>query len=132
MTKKMQSAAIESAQTLRNLLKPGDTAKTILRSVSRSGMMRRISLVIARDNEVIDISWDAAQAMGEPTKQRGAWVQVAGIVMPGCGMDMGFALVYNLSRTLFPDGFEVTGYGRNGDTSGWDNDGGYALKQAWL
>jgi hypothetical protein len=24
------------------------------------------------------------------------------------------------------------GIGRNGDTSGWDNDGGYALKQEWL
>lgn len=65
-------------------------------------------------------------------------------------MDMGFAVVYELGRTLFPNGFGVEGElplghktrpvtkekaakavekgakfrGRNGDPSGWDNDGG--------
>lgn len=73
-------------------------------------------------------------------------------------MDMGFAVVYDLGRVMFPDGFGVAGKypngsdgrpttkemaakaveigatfrGRNGDPSGWDNDGGYALKQRWL
>ena len=47
-------------------------------------------------------------------------------------MDMGFALVYELSRELYPKGFKVAGVGRNGDTSGHDKDGGYALKQRWL
>lgn len=47
-------------------------------------------------------------------------------------MDMGFSVVYNLSSALFPDGFKTTGFGRNGDTSGWDKDGGYKLKQEWI
>ena len=55
-----------------------------------------------------------------------------GIKIGGCGMDMGFAIVYALGRKLFPEGFKVNGRGRNGDTSGWDNDGGYALKHRWL
>ena len=27
---------------------------------------------------------------------------------------------------------EYLGHGRNGDTSGWDPDGGYALDQRWI
>jgi hypothetical protein len=147
----------ESAAYLKTILKPGNTVNTILRGCSRSGMSRRISLVIARDSEVVDISWHAARAMGEKVKQGGQYVQDAGIVMGGCGMDMGFSLVYNLSRSLWPDGFGIEGLegwkgcrpvseaeakaavatgakfrGRNGDTSGWDEDGGYALEHRWL
>lgn len=165
-------AKAESVADLRKLLQPGDTVSTILRSVSRSGMSRRISLVIARENEVVDITWDAARAMGDNVKQGGKYVQDAGMVVNGCGMDMGWNLVYNLSATLFPDGFApsevgirpadgkrvnvnigrgkdagpmthaemnvfmLKGWsfpgGRNGNASGWDNNGGYALKQRWL
>lgn len=145
----------ESLETLRKLLQPGDTVYTILNHVSRSGMSRRISLCVGHGKEIQNITWDAARAMGDSTKQGGKYVQDAGMVVPGCGMDMGFHIVYSLSRTLFPDGFGVTSiggirprskehateltaenkttfYGRNGDPSGWDNDGGYALKQSWL
>ena len=76
-----------------------------------------------------------------------------GVVVGGCGMNMCFATVYALGRALFPDGFGIVGEkdgkrrrpktakaaaqmvragwrfrGRNGDTNGWDNDGGYALR----
>jgi hypothetical protein len=159
----------ESATYLLTVLKPGAEVKTILRSCSRSGMSRRISLVVAIEDNVQDITWHAARAMGEATKQGGRYVQDGGLVVGGCGMDMGFHVVYNLSRTLFPDGFPIadgiapnghkmtTGnfrgnhakpltpqdmaeyvrkgwkfHGRNGDKTGWDKDGGYALKQRWL
>ena len=165
MPEKMREKA-ESARYLKTILHPGDEVKTILRSCSRSGMSRRISLVVAVDGDVQDITWHAARAMGEAVKQGGNWVQDRGLVVGGCGMDMGFHVVYNLSRTLFPDGFGVacqdcgkrpksqedaadaiatgkagcaakepflhTYYGRNGDKTGWDDDGGYALKQRWL
>jgi hypothetical protein len=171
MTKEMKANQLESIATLKNLLKPGNKVTTILRSVARSGMTRRISYIIAKDAEIIDITWDVARALGEPVKQRGQYVQDSGLFVQGCGMDMGFHVVYSLSRTLFPDGFgatrgtapvgkdmstdtgrgitacktpisreEIAGcaergwtfYGRNGDASGWDTDGGYALKQGWL
>ena len=164
----MQDKA-DSAAYLKTILKPGDEVRTILRSCSRSGMSRRISLVVARNGEVQDITYHAARAMGEKIKQGGQYVQDAGIVIGGAGMDMGFSLVYDLSRYLFPDGFAAlmglapSGHnmnpgnfrgrhakpltkedmaamvakgwkfhGRNGDPSGWDNDGGYALNQRWL
>ncbi len=163
----------DSAAYLKTIIKPGDEVKTILRSCSRSGMSRRISLVVAVDGDVQDITWHAARAMGEAVKQGGNWVQDRGLVVGGCDMDIGFHVVYNLSRCLFPDGFAYTEIGirthvdekscnvnvgrgrgagpmrreemaehyakgwifpggRNGDKTGWDEDGGYALKQRWL
>ena len=150
----------ESAAYLKTIIKPGDEVKTILRRCSRSGMSRRISLVIAVGGDVQDITWHAARAMGEKVKQGGQWVQDAGLVVGGCGMDMGFHVVYNLGRCLYPDGFStdfagrrcrnchtdgdarnytcskcgaatVAGYSRNGPVE-FDTDGGYALKQRWL
>ena len=117
----------DAVEFLLKRLKPGDKVYTILRHVSRSGMMRRISPVIIRHNEPLDISYQVARL--------GVWQRRyphEGLIVSGCGMDMGFHVVYELSRILFPDGFKVEGVGRNGDTSGWDKDGGYALNQGWL
>lgn len=117
----------QSANKLRQWLKPGDTVITILRHVSHSGMSRRISLVICQDGELFDISGWAADVLEARRHDRDG-----SIIVGGCGMDMGFHLVYRLSRRLFPKGFKVEGVGRNGNTSGHDTDGGYALKHRWL
>jgi len=85
-------------------------------------MSREISLLVGD----YDISYLAARLLDMNRGKSG------GIKIGGCGMDMGFELVYCLGRKLFPDGFKVKGIGRNGDTSGWDKDGGYALKYNWL
>lgn len=136
---------------------PGQTIHCILRHVAKSGMSRRISLFIIQNGEPRNITGTAAVAM-DRTLNRDEF----SIVVGGCGMDMGWHLVYSLSRCLFPDGFGIkasadsAGYsptqttpatkeeaaelvskgyhfhGRNGDTSGWDNDGGYALTHNWL
>lgn len=148
-------------------LKPGDTVYAVLRHRSSSGMMRVIDLFVIRKNQFDGqqkpwrIGWKAAQATGL-TYDRDR----EGIKAGGCGMDMGFWLVYELSRSLFPEGFGELGYklkddgyrdtstpgkrpaskraipgmlragwvfrGRNGDTTGWDRDGGYALEHAWI
>jgi hypothetical protein len=58
--------------------------------------------------------------------------------MGGAGMDMGFALVYNLSRSLYPNGFDCIGEScpSNDHVNGYNRshhaDGGYALQQSWL
>ena len=159
MTKK-QAEREDAIAKLREGLKPGDTVHTILRHVSRSGMSRRIDLVKLTNDEPRYLTWLAAKAIGCRSTGNGE-----GLVVGGCGMDMGFHVVYELSRVLFPKGFKVAenqpckhcqdrpgfdglgqtckhcqgnGFievpvpGRNGDKSGWDNDGGYALKQRWL
>ena len=120
----------EALTKLQEWIKPGAQVNTILRHVSRSGMQRSISLLISLDGEPYEISWLVARALGDNIDQNRG-----GIKVTGGGMDMGFHLVYNLGRVMFPDGFDTTMPGcrsRNGDTSGWDSDGGYALRQRWL
>jgi hypothetical protein len=119
----------EAIVALRKIIKPGDTVYTVLRHVSASGMSRRIDLYAIRKNELVYLTGYAAKALDmkrHPSKD--------GLTVGGCGMDMGFAIVYDLSRTLFPKGFKVTAErGRNGITKGSiDPDGGYALKHRWI
>lgn len=129
-TKKQQAAQErqESIDWLRETLQPGDTVHTVLRKVSASGMSRQIDLYKLTADGPLYLSGHAATAAGFRRHKSGA------IVIGGCGMDMGFAAVYELSRVLFPKGFKLPAgkRGRNGNTSGFDTDGGYALKQEWL
>ncbi len=83
----------KAIQQLREIIKPGETVTTLLRHVTSSGMSRSISVI--RDDE--DITWLVARAMGEKIDQTHGGIKVG-----GCGMDMGFHLVYNLARTLYP------------------------------
>ena len=89
----------EAARYLRTILQPGMTLQTILRHCSRSRMMRHISVIFNSQ----DISWYVANLLGDTRADDG------GIKCGGCGMDMGFHLVYTLSRVLFPDGFDCPG-----------------------
>lgn len=152
LTKAQIAERDEAIATLRKLLKPGDTVDCVLRHVSRSGMSRSISLFARGTDGPHDLTYLASRALGWRQDKHG------GMAVDGCGMDMGFHAVYCLGRVLFPNGFGVQGTygedsnfrpvspeaaattvaqgaeyrGRNGDTSGWDNDGGYALRHNWL
>ncbi len=92
-----------------------------------SGMTRRISVLVPSEGGILDVSGFVATALDYRRHDRDG-----GIIVSGCGMDMGSHLVYCLGRSLYPDGFKVEGVGRNGDTSGRDNDGGYALTHRWI
>jgi hypothetical protein len=123
-----EAAAAPILNPLLDILKPGDTVYCVLRHVSRSGMRREISL-FTKDMRCIDGL--AARALGYRIGKRG------GLVVTGCGMDMGFHLVYNLGWSLFPQGFVPAdagrAYGRNGqDAKVLDTDGGYALNSTWI
>ena len=111
--------------TLLTILKPGDTVFTVLRHVSKSGMLRRIDAYVFRNGEPVYLS-GMIEALGVAKRATG---YKDGLVMRGCGMDMGFALVYNLGRALWPDGTQKPHGTRNGKP---DTDGGYALKHRWL
>jgi len=94
ISKKAQEEAITE---LRKLIKPGDTIYTIIKHVSRSGMYRVIDLYIMKDNQPYRISGMASDLL------EGYDFQHEGCKARGCGMDMGFHLVYNLSYSLFPE-----------------------------
>ncbi len=133
--KATQAEKQEIIKGLKEMIKPGDVVYTILRHRSASGMSRVIDLyVMGRDNygrpSPQRISWQAAKLLGYTYD-----MDREGLKVGGAGMDMGFHVVYSLSATLFPKGFKVGRKGthsRNGDTSGFDNDGGYALNQEWM
>mgnify|MGYP001574902063 CR=1 FL=1 len=126
---------VEALKQLRKLLKPGSTVYTVLRHVAKSGMTRWIDLYVIKGNEPVWITGYAGQALGTP-QSRSDWEKSRGLRVGGCGMDMGFHLVYNLSRVMFPDGFvpsKAGRYGRNGASADQlDKDGGYALNHKWL
>lgn len=136
MTKAQKAERDDAIAKLREWIKPGDTVYTILRSVSRSGMSREIAVVIMRDGSDLHPNYLVAKAIDARQGKRD------GIVMGGCGMDMGFALVYELSHAMFPNGFECIGERcpandhSNGDRDHTPhmhpNAGGYALRQRWL
>ena len=98
---------------LTHYLSEGTRVYTILRHVNSSGTSRDISLVIAQGNDLVDITYYAAQALDDKLVERNGY---RAIRQHGGGMDMGFNLVYNLSSVLF----------RGKDRAG------YMLKQAWL
>ena len=91
---------------LTHYVKAGTKFYTIMRHVSSSGMSRNISLVIANGDEVIDITYYASHALeGRLIESKGH----RAIRVNGCGMDMGFHLVYSLSSVLFA-GEDRAGY----------------------
>jgi len=117
-SKKAQKALeIEDAkkQLLAHYVSEGSTVYTVLRSVSSSGMSRTLSLKVAKDGKILDLTYYAGTVLDWPI------VEVNGsraLRVGGCGMDMGFHTVYTLSRVLFRE---------EGETK----DAGYLLNHAW-
>ena len=123
---------------LLSLLKHGDTVFTILRHVSRSGMQRRISVISIRNGEPYQLDYLISQ-LGHYKHHK----TYDGLIVTGCGMDMGFSVVYDLGHALYPNGYKCSGEKCfsndhvNDHTDKAKNkyhhkDGGYAFKQQWL
>jgi hypothetical protein len=104
----------EQTARLREWMPEGSTVYTILRHVSASGMSRDISLIVPRIDEngkvgFIHPNYVAAKVLGDRLVSKNG---SDAIRIGGCGMDMGFHLVYSLSYALYGNG--------------------YALNHAWL
>lgn len=90
----------ESIETLRKLLAddPKPVIYTVLRHVSSSGMSRDISLIYIKNGEPYHINYSAAKAAGDRLVSRNGHDAIR---VHGCGMDMGFHIVYGLSSVLY-------------------------------
>lgn len=127
----------EAIEKLKEWIKPGDTIYTTVKHVSRSGMMRVIDVHLIENNEPHWISYLVSKVL-----EWGFDEKKEGVRVSGCGMDMGFHLVYTLSSILFRDGFDCIGekcpsndhVNRVQAPNGiWHHSsGGYALKQRWM
>ena len=139
--KELEEKDIErTRELLRELIKAGDRVYTILNHVSSSGMSRRITVVIPTNNSaglgIRNISWYVAKVLGYKLYKNSHE-----IVVGGCGMDMGYHIVYSLSRALFREDFACIGAGcpSNDHVNGREikegeqhSDAGYALNHSWL
>lgn len=124
MSKHTKQEQAEAIAQLREWIRPGDTVYTILDHVSASGMSRaiRVCLPYVRPsddqepsdrvddsqrytdlNRAIDFihpNYAVGKALGLRHWKRNGREQDA-LVVGGCGMDMGFHLVYELSHLLY-------------------------------
>ena len=109
---------------LRLGLKAGDTVYSVLRHVSASGMSRSIDFYIIKNDQPLWITGTIANLLGIKRSNSGE-----GVTIKGCGTDVGFGVVYNIGKTIWPEGTPEPHGTRTGQP---DSDGGYALKQAWI
>lgn len=108
-------------------LKPGDKLYYSVTHVSRSGMSRSIEILLSHEWGIDNLSWVVAKAINHPFDNKNGGVKIG-----GCGMDMGFAIIYSLGQVMFPEGFKTwDGYYRN-EPLEWEPDGGYAFKYSSL
>lgn len=107
----------EAMESLKGILEKGKhTVYTSLLHVSQSGMTRRISCYVATgEGELTNIDWYIEKLDLYKRDNKG------GLKVSGCGMDMGFSVVYELSCKLY----------RNEDGS-YSHDGAYKLNQRWM
>lgn len=96
----------EDTKRLKDLLRKGKY-KTYSRinTVSRSGMSRTIDFFMAIGaGEMVNINYYISKTCGYSRNKDGA------IRVSGCGMDMGFAVIYDLGRVLYKQNGSNPGY----------------------
>ncbi len=78
-----------------SLLQDTDTIYTVLRSASKSGLSRSISFFIIKNGDIHYINHDIAKLLGYRFNKF-----FDGLIVKGCGMDVGFHVVHTLLREL--------------------------------
>jgi hypothetical protein len=114
----------QAIRQLKENIRPNDTLYTQLEHVTKSGMTRYIKVRQIKDDYPYDWTYLVAKILGWTYSDKYNAIKVG-----GCGMDMGFHVIYTLGQALWPDGTPEPHGRRNGE---WDSCGGYAIKQRWL
>jgi len=87
---------------------------SVLRHVSQSGMQRTIAFYLIINNEPRLIDYYIENIADYKMNKR-----TEGLIVRGCGMDMGFSVVYNFSHCVFKDTKGIA-------------EAGYVLNNHWL
>jgi hypothetical protein len=102
--------AIDSLKNIFNLMPPEKRViYCVLRSVSKSGMSRVIDFYTIENDKPQYLSGLIRMALGYRMAKNG------GLVVGGCGMDMGFHVVYTVASVIYGG-----------------NRGGYEIKSEWI
>ncbi len=140
-----KQARQESIDYLLKVLGKSHHVYTAIKHVSSSGMTRHISCYAAIKDQytkhpgIVDITWHVGRVLDYKRNRSNG-----GLVVGGCGMDMGFHVVYTLSSYMYRGGFRCFGAACQANDHFNDRDcdrakgkhlhkdGGYALSQSWL
>lgn len=108
----------DAKQFLLNLFKDDQniTLYTILKHVSTSGMMRHIDVIYIKDNQPINLNYYIEKLGLFKRAKSYATKNADSLRVSGCGMDMGYHVVYTLSAVLY----------------GYQNKGAYKINHKWL
>lgn len=138
-----ESERLDAIARLKEWVKPGDKLYTVLKHVSRSGMLRVIDVKKPDGDSIMHLGFNVAEAVGYSWDRKKEGMRVG-----GCGMDMGFSVVNSLSYALYPE-YQCSGakcasadhvnmrdwekkippYPRDGKMMHKD---GYAISQSWV
>ena len=88
---------------LKKAFPKGSTAYTKLIHCSSSGMTI-IKVINIRKNEPYYNAYEISQLLDYKHAEKNGNM---GVKVGGCGMDMGFHLIYNLSSVLYKDGYAI-------------------------
>jgi len=94
----------DAMQTLTEMLLPAGQFRiyTQLAHVAKSGMQRSIKLYVAPEaGRIINITHYVCQVLDRKLDR------YDGITVRGCGLDVGFDLVYRVSLKLYQDGYKL-------------------------
>ena len=100
LTKAQQADKESAIGRLQECFPIGTTVHTSLAHVSASGMQREIKVYVATIDDVDgspgihEVTYSVSRALGLRVGKRG------GVIVGGCGMDMGFQLCHNISYEL--------------------------------
>lgn len=100
---KLTTEQQEYRDGLKAMLPKGAKVHTLVRSVSSSGMSRRISVFAIIEGDLVNLDWHIERA--GIAKRR---ANRQGLYIQGCGMDMCFALTYDIAIALHDDGYSIT------------------------
>ena len=110
---------------------------TVLRHVSDSGMFRRISVFASTPSEgIVCLDW-FIEKLGF-YKRENDFRKGEGLRVSGCGMDMGFSLVYNTASVVFgglskAEILRISKKTNNRRNGGFEStDTGYLIRQKWI
>ena len=87
---------------LKETLKENDEILYQVTHVARSGMSRHIKFYVVRDNKLLNLTYNICDEFDYTYKNN-----TNSLFIRGCGMDMGFHVVYQLSDALFNDGYAI-------------------------
>ncbi len=90
----------EAIETLKEMAPKGTKLYTVLEHVSASRSTRYFKVLLVADGDIVDVSWLVRLILD--IKLHNTY---SGVKISGGGMDMAFALVYELSSALYNDGY---------------------------